>query len=144
MLKLVVLIGGFSVLFAQDTAGVGGISGTVRPTGAERICVVELQRCVPLGPNGAFQIGGLRPGDYVLEVSAAPEEIKNSSYIIQSEELFNAAGGTTSILDAQLIRDLIFLTGQPAPFTNREGSRKRFRERITADNPVSAEFSKVH
>ena len=137
-------------------------------------------------------------------VFVAPEEIKSSSYIIQSEELFKAAGarqdisryvqllpgvaigaadfrndiivrggsplenlfivdnieipninafanfasagGTTSILDAQLIRDVTFLTGgQPAPFINRassvlqvaqtEGSREKLRGRLTVGDP---------
>ncbi len=137
-------------------------------------------------------------------VFVAPEEIKSSSYVIQSEELFKAAGsrqdvsryvqllpgvalgandfrndiivrggsplenlfivdnieipninafanfasagGTTSILDAQLIRDVTFLTGgQPAPFINRassvlqvaqvEGARDKFRGRITVGDP---------
>ena len=137
-------------------------------------------------------------------VFVAPEEIKSSSYVIQTEELFKAAGarqdvsryvqllpgvaigandfrndiivrggsplenlfivdnieipninafanfasagGTTSILDAQLIRDVTFLTGgQPAPFINRtssvlqvaqtEGARDRLRGRITAGDP---------
>lgn len=247
MFRLILFMIGLSTLFAQDTAGVGGISGTVRPAGAEKICVVDLKRCTPLGPDGAFQIQGLRPGDYVLEVSSAgkailrspsvsvragldsqlefvlptldavqttltiseslfvpPEEIKNSSYIIQSEELFNvagarqdisryvqllpgvstgandfrndiivrggsplenlfvvdnieipninafanfaSAGGTTSILDAQVIRDVVFLTGgQPAPFANRtsgvlqvanrEGSRDGFHGRVTIGDP---------
>lgn len=137
-------------------------------------------------------------------VFVAPEEIKSSSYVIQTEELFKvagarqdvsryvqllpgvalgandfrndiivrggsplenlfivdnieipninafanfaSAGGTTSILDAQLIRDVTFLTGgQPAPFINRtssvlqvaqtEGARDKFRGRVTVGDP---------
>ncbi len=137
-------------------------------------------------------------------VFVAPEEIKSSSYVIQTEELFKvagarqdvsryvqllpgvaigandfrndiivrggsplenlfivdnieipninafanfaSAGGTTSILDAQLIRDVTFLTGgQPAPFINRtssvlqvaqtEGARDKFRGRLTVGDP---------
>lgn len=55
---------------------------------------------------------------------------------------FAAAGGTTSILDADLIRDVTFLTGgYPAPFINRtssvlqiaqrEGSREAFGGRLS-------------
>ncbi len=55
---------------------------------------------------------------------------------------FASAGGTTSILDADLIRDVTFLTGgYPAPFTNRtssvlqiaqrEGSREAFSGRVS-------------
>ncbi|MBC7925566.1 MAG: TonB-dependent receptor [Bryobacteraceae bacterium] len=55
---------------------------------------------------------------------------------------FAAAGGTTSILDADLIRDVTFLTGGfPAPFINRtssvlqiaqrEGSREAFSGRVS-------------
>lgn len=55
---------------------------------------------------------------------------------------FASAGGTVSLLDAQLIQDVTFLTGgYPAPFINRtsgvlqiaqrEGDRERFRGRAT-------------
>ena len=55
---------------------------------------------------------------------------------------FAAAGGTTSLLDADLIRDVTFLTGGfPAPFggrtssvlqvAQREGSRERFSGRLS-------------
>ena len=239
-------------LLAQDTTGVGGLTGTVtsadgKPAAGVKVCLAESVRCVDSDERGHFRFPDLRPGDYQLEITApgqppirssvvsvragldgtvevtlsaatalqqtltvsesvfvAPEEIKSSSYVIQSEELFKAAGarqdisryvqllpgvvtgandfrndiivrggsplenlfivdnieipninafanfasagGTTSILDAQLIRDVTFLTGgQPAPFINRtssvlqvaqtEGSRDRFRGRVTMDDP---------
>ncbi|MCX6599908.1 MAG: TonB-dependent receptor [Acidobacteria bacterium] len=240
------------LLLAQDTTGVGGLTGTVtsadgKPASQVKVCVVDSPRCVTSDDRGQFRFPDLRPGDYQLDITApgqpsirssavsvragldgtvevslsaatavqqtltvtesvfvAPEEIKSSSYVIQSEELFKSAGarqdisryvqllpgvvtgandfrndiivrggsplenlfivdnieipninafanfasagGTTSILDAQLIRDVTFLTGgQPAPFINRtssvlqvaqtEGSRDRFRGRVTVGDP---------
>lgn len=61
---------------------------------------------------------------------------------INSFANFAAAGGTNSLLDAELIRDITFLTGgYPAPYVNRlssvlqlslrEGNRERFEGRAT-------------
>lgn len=234
--------------FAQDTAGVGAIHGTVtagagRPAAGASICLLDRSRCATASSTGLFRLDGVRAGSAVLEITApplaplrsgavevragldaqvdvdltrldaisqsltvresvfvAPEEIKNSGYLIEQREIsksagalqdvsryvqtlpgvaigsndfrndiivrggsplenlfvidnveipninnfanFASAGGTVSILDAELIRDVNFLSGGfPAPFTNRlssvlqvaqrEGSRERFSGRAT-------------
>lgn len=234
-------------LLAQDTAGVGAITGTVtsssNPVAGAKVCVASTSRCATSNDLGAFRISEIRAGEYKLEVSipaqpffttspvevraglegrvdiaapaldvntqsvtvtesvfVAPEEIKNSGYLVQPEEVyksagalqdvsryvqtlpgvvigsddfrndiivrggsplenlyvvdnieipninsfanFASAGGTVSILDAALIRDVTFLTGgYPAPYINRasgvlqvaqrEGARDGFHGRVT-------------
>ena len=65
---------------------------------------------------------------------------------INSFANFASAGGTGSILDAQLVQDVTFLTGgYPAPYVNRtsgvlqvtqrEGTRDKFRSRIGLSDP---------
>ncbi len=235
-------------LFAQDTTGVGGLSGSVleEGTGAParaRICVIALDRCADASAQGAFRLADLRSGTYDVEITSpgrlsirragievraglegrievtlprlesqrqevtitesvfiAPEEIKNSGFLVTRREIsksagslqdvarfvqtlpgvaigsndfrndiivrggsplenlfvvdnieipninafanFASAGGTVSLLDAELIQDVTFLTGgYPAPYMNRtsavlqvaqrEGDRERFRGRAT-------------
>ncbi len=58
---------------AQDTTGVGAISGVVvdpsgRPTEGVRVCALDTAACVTSDAQGAFRIGDLRAGAYRLEV----------------------------------------------------------------------------
>lgn len=58
---------------AQDTAGTGGIAGTVQdkagqPAPNVRVCA-EPERCTATTDDGAFRLPGLRPGTYRIEVS---------------------------------------------------------------------------
>lgn len=235
-------------LFAQDTTGMGGATGRVvdqqgSPVPGAKLCLVPDGRCAETNADGAFRIGDLRPGTYVVEVTAlgqpvlrqpgaevragvdaqidvtvallegqrqeitvtesaflAPEEIKSSGFLIQRQEIsksagvlqdvaryvqtlpgvsigsndfrndiivrggsplenlfvvdnieipninafanFASAGGTVSLLDAELIQNVTFLSGgYPAPYINRtssvlqitqrEGDRERLRGRAT-------------
>ncbi len=237
-----------SFVFAQDTTGVGSISGLVRgsdgkPAANVQVCVESTNRCATSDVLGFFKIPEIRAGEASLTVTTpgqpplknikaevragldagveinlaaianvsdsvtvndsvfvAPEEIKNSGYLIQRQEIsktagslqdvaryvqtlpgvvlgsndfrndiivrggsplenlfvvdnieipninafanFASAGGTVSLLDAELIQDVTFLTGgYPAPYTNRtssvlqvaqrEGSRDGFNGRLT-------------
>jgi hypothetical protein len=60
--------------FAQDTAGVGSISGTAKiDTGAAasiRVCVRGTVRCASTTETGTFSITDVRSGTYALEISA--------------------------------------------------------------------------
>jgi len=65
-----------SLVWAQDTAGVGAVEGIV--SGAEgsaapgvEVCVAETGRCAQTGADGRFRIADLRPGSYVLALKAA-------------------------------------------------------------------------
>jgi hypothetical protein len=58
---------------AQDTAGVGAISGVVvdaagRPAPGVRVCALDTASCATSDASGAFRIGALRAGAYRLEV----------------------------------------------------------------------------
>ena len=244
---LVVVSGG--LVLAQDTTGVGSITGTVRgtdgrPAAGVKVCLVEPVRCAISGETGEFRINDLRTGSYQLEVIIsgqptlrseeievraglesrievalpkidaieqsvtvsipsfiAPEEVKSSGYLVQPNEIlkaagalqdvsryvqtlpgvvigsndfrndiivrggsplenlfivdnieipninsfanFASAGGTVSMLDPMLIRDVTFLTGgYPAPFINRTSSvlqiaqREGSRERVAGQATV--------
>jgi len=237
-----------ATLVAQDTTGVGAITGAITrqdgsPAPDVAVCVIETSQCAVSGPDGRFRIPDVRGGAYRLEITpagaapiqsdpvtvraglegrvevtlpslegltqtvtvtasafVAPEEIKNSAFLIQQAEIltnaaalqdisryvqtlpgvvigtndfrndiivrggsplenlfvvdnieipnintfanFASAGGTVSILDANLIQDVTFLTGgYPAPYINRtssvlqitqrEGSRERVGGRAT-------------
>ena len=66
----------FPCLLAQDTTGVGGLSGTVveETTGTPaqaRICVLTLDRCADSDAQGAFRLPDLRSGVYEIEVTAS-------------------------------------------------------------------------
>jgi hypothetical protein len=223
-------------LRAQDTTGVGAITGTItRQDGAPApdvaVCVIETAQCAVSDAAGRFRIPDVRAGAYRLEVTpagaapiqsdpvvvragldgrvevtlpaldglqqtvtvtapafVAPEEIKNSAFLIQQAEIltnaaalqdisryvqtlpgvvigtndfrndiivrggsplenlfivdnieipnintfanFASAGGTVSILDANLIQDVTFLTGgYPAPYINRASSVLQITQR---------------
>ncbi len=63
-------------LVAQDTTGVGGLSGTVVEEGTAtpakaRICIVTLDRCADSDAQGAFRLPDLRSGVYEIEVTVA-------------------------------------------------------------------------
>ncbi|MFN7544277.1 MAG: TonB-dependent receptor domain-containing protein [Acidobacteriota bacterium] len=75
---------------AQDTAGVGGLSGNVaraiapspsgtspagapQPLAGVRVCIVELSKCTTSDPLGNFRLSEIRSGVYSLEVQAAGE-----------------------------------------------------------------------
>ena len=233
---------------AQDTTGVGAITGTIArqdgtPAPDVAVCVIETSQCTVSEADGRFRIPDVRAGAYRLEITpaggapiqsdpvtvragldgrvevtlpslegltqtvtvtassfVAPEEIKNSAFLIQQTEIltnaaalqdvsryvqtlpgvvigtndfrndiivrggsplenlfivdnieipnintfanFASAGGTVSILDANLIQDVTFLTGgYPSPYINRtssvlqitqrEGSRDRTGGRAT-------------
>lgn len=132
-------------LAAQDTAGVGAITGSVVDPDGQlavgiQVCVLPTTRCVTTDALGAFRIGELRPGDYQLEVAApgkppirsssvtvragledrvevtlprldggqqtltvsesafvAPEEVKNSGFLVQRDEVFKSAGALQDV-----------------------------------------------
>ncbi|MBM3738753.1 MAG: TonB-dependent receptor [Acidobacteria bacterium] len=125
---------------AQDTAGVGTLTGAVKdslgnPVNGANVCLASQGRCALSSETGSFRITDVRPGAYQLEVTApgragftstsidvragleavieialpqidslsqsitvsepvflAPEEIKNSGFLIQRFEVFKAAG----------------------------------------------------
>lgn len=59
---------------AQDTTGVGAITGSVRdaagqPAPAVTVCVVNTTQCAIAGEDGRFRIGEIRPGAVALEVT---------------------------------------------------------------------------
>jgi outer membrane receptor protein involved in Fe transport len=221
---------------AQDTTGVGAITGSIvgsdgAPASGVAVCVIETSQCAVSGDDGRFRIPDVRAGAYRLEVTpanlgpiqsdpvtvragldgrvevtlpalegltqavtvtapafVAPEEIKNSAFLIQQQEIltnaaalqdvsrfvqtlpgvvpgtndfrndiivrggsplenlfvvdnieipnintfanFASAGGTVSILDANLIQDVTFLTGgYPAPYINRVSSVLQIAQR---------------
>ena len=132
-------------LAAQDTAGVGAITGIVRdsegrPSPGVQACVAGQTRCVRSLDTGALHIADLRPGMYRLEVAVpdqkafltsdvevragletrveitlprfdaeaqsvtvtepvfiAPEEIKNSGFLVQSREIFQSAAALQDV-----------------------------------------------
>ena len=58
---------------AQDTTGVGAISGVVvsaagQPTAGVRVCALDTASCATSDPQGAFRLGELRAGAYRLEI----------------------------------------------------------------------------
>lgn len=221
---------------AQDTTGVGAITGTITrqggtPAADVAVCVVDTSQCAVSAADGTFRIADVRAGAYRLEITparaspiqsdpvvvraglagrvevtlpslegltqtvtvtapafVAPEEIKNSAFLIQQAEIltnaaalqdvsryvqtlpgvvpgtndfrndiivrggsplenlfivdnieipnintfanFASAGGTVSILDANLIQDVTFLTGgYPAPYINRASSVLQITQR---------------
>ena len=86
---LVVLCGVLAV--AQDTTGVGSITGTVkgtdgRPAVGIKVCLVEPVRCAISGETGDFRINDLRTGSYQLEV------IISGQPTLRSEEIEVRAG----------------------------------------------------
>jgi hypothetical protein len=77
--KSLVLIGVLlcdrSLLRAQDTAGVGAITGTVTshdaaPAAGVRVCALTTTRCVVTNERGKFRLTEIRVGEYQLEISA--------------------------------------------------------------------------
>jgi hypothetical protein len=221
---------------AQDTTGVGAITGTIttqdgRPAPAVAVCIIDTSQCTLSEADGRFAIADVRAGAHRLEITpaggapiqsqpvtvraglagrvevtlpsvegltqtvtvtapafVAPEEIKNSAFLIQQTEIltnaaalqdvsryvqtlpgvvigtndfrndiivrggsplenlfvvdnieipnintfanFASAGGTVSILDANLIQDVTFLTGgYPAPYVNRTSSVMQITQR---------------
>jgi hypothetical protein len=60
---------------AQDTVGVGAISGVVLDAAGSaaagaRVCALDTSSCATSDARGAFRIGGLRAGSYRLEILA--------------------------------------------------------------------------
>ena len=58
---------------AQDTTGVGAISGVVvtaagRPAEGVRVCALDTALCATSDDRGGFRIGELRAGAYRLEI----------------------------------------------------------------------------
>ena len=76
----------FSTAFlslAQDTAGVGSISGAVLnssglPASSIRVCVLTTARCATTDDQGLFRLTEIRAGSYQLEVTS-PELPKITS-----------------------------------------------------------------
>src|SRR5919197_1174482 len=63
---------------AQDTTGVGSLSGSVLdaagvPAGFATICVTGTTQCATADERGVFRLLNLRPGGYALEVTPAGE-----------------------------------------------------------------------
>jgi hypothetical protein len=68
-----------SLLLAQDTTGIGSISGTLRDeTGAVvpgvEVCLAGVNRCVTADAQGRYFLGELRPATYRLRVGEATAE----------------------------------------------------------------------
>jgi hypothetical protein len=66
---------GVCPLIAQDTAGVGGVQGTVvleggGPVREATVCLPAANRCVTTTNDGSFRLSELRPGEYELSVTA--------------------------------------------------------------------------
>ena len=58
---------------AQDTTGVGAVSGVVvnaagQPVEGVRVCALDTASCATSDARGAFRIGELRAGAYRLEI----------------------------------------------------------------------------
>jgi len=61
-------------ILAQDTAGLGLVSGRVldpdgQPAQAVTVCVVGTTRCTITDEDGRFRLGEVRPGDQILEIT---------------------------------------------------------------------------
>ncbi len=132
-------------LHAQDTAGVGTLSGITldaarRPVADVAVCAVGASRCTVTGVDGTFRLTDLRPGTWQIEIIApgqppftsdpvdvragltstvdvtlpelegvrqevtvtapafiAPEEVKNSGFLIRSEEIGRSAGALQDV-----------------------------------------------
>lgn len=68
-----------TVVLAQDTAGVGSISGVVKDAASGflksgRVCVQTTARCGDVSDNGAFRITEVRAGEYRLEIAPRGEQ----------------------------------------------------------------------
>ena len=135
----------FVPLFAQDTTGVGSLSGTVlgvdgKPAIGVKVCIQNTDRCATTDITGSYRLVELRSGDYPLEITApgqpsiksstvqvraglegkvdvslprlesvtttldvvessfiAPEEVKNSGYLVQGNEVFKVAGALQDV-----------------------------------------------
>lgn len=75
-----------SSVFAQDTTGVGLISGRVQqgngqPAPNTRICIAQSDRCVSSDEAGAFRIPDLRAGTYRLEIGPKDKPILSTENI---------------------------------------------------------------
>jgi len=62
------------ILRAQDTTGVGSISGLVKtvdgaPVIGTKVCLLDFDRCVNTDQEGTFRFTDLRAGDYRLQVT---------------------------------------------------------------------------
>ncbi len=58
---------------AQDTTGVGAVSGTVlngagQPVEGVRVCVLDTAACAISNAEGVFRMGEIRAGTYSLEI----------------------------------------------------------------------------
>ncbi len=134
-----------SVATAQNTTGIGGISGVVRDQAGTlvegvRVCALDTASCAVTDAQGAFGMTDIRSGSYRLEVIPpeglpftsdaidvragfnstvdvtlprvealtqsitvtapafrAPDEVKNSGFIVEPEQILKNAGGTQDI-----------------------------------------------
>ena len=64
-----------SPVFAQDTTGVGGVTGLVlagdgKPVPGVTVCIVDNYRCATSGADGTFRLAGVRAGQQHIEVRA--------------------------------------------------------------------------
>jgi outer membrane receptor for ferrienterochelin and colicin len=74
------------VTFAQDTTGVGAVSGTVRDAQGQaaagiQTCVADSSRCATTGSDGRFRITELRTGDYALTIAVPGQTAKLSAKV---------------------------------------------------------------
>src|SRR5262245_62401372 len=63
---------------AQDTTGVGSLSGSIvdaagAPAGFVTVCVAATTQCVMADERGLFRLVNIRPGEYALEVTPPGE-----------------------------------------------------------------------
>ena len=73
VLTVAVLTLSITAAAAQDTTGVGAISGLVlneagQPAAGVRVCALDTASCATSDPQGAFRLGELRAGAYRLEI----------------------------------------------------------------------------
>jgi len=83
------------LLFSQDTAGVGALSGIVQnpdktPVPAVSLCIAATTNCTQSDAQGRFRFTGLRPAIYSINVKSANIELKTDPIQVRAgiEERF--------------------------------------------------------
>ena len=78
-----------SLLWAQDTTGVGALSGLVQdvkkqPLNSVELCISSSNNCGKSDNLGRFRFTGLRPGNYILDVKGPQIRLKSDSIQIRA------------------------------------------------------------